>query len=168
MEGSTLHVLRSARPHTLVPSSEHIRAALCDLQTVSHMRMCCALGGLQLEPGQPVDTKLSSAQIESIRIRYGIFEFKFRHTIPFSHPTIPPWESLPESHAEATHSTHSIQLTRRPKLHSPLGVLVYLQGAENKCGRRRTPHSSPLTFCHPFLRARERCSTGIFSMSIKS
>ena len=43
MEGSNVHVMRSARPHTLVPSSEYMCAALCDQQTVSHMRMCCAL-----------------------------------------------------------------------------------------------------------------------------
>ena len=43
MEGSTVHVLRSARPHTLVSTSEFMRAALCGQQTVSYMRMCCAL-----------------------------------------------------------------------------------------------------------------------------
>ena len=43
MEGSTVHVLRGARPHTLVSTSEYMCAARCDQQTVSHMRMCCAL-----------------------------------------------------------------------------------------------------------------------------
>ena len=43
MEGSTVHVLRSARPHTLVSSSEYMCASPCDQQTVSHMRMCCEL-----------------------------------------------------------------------------------------------------------------------------
>ena len=40
-------------------------------------------------------------------------------SLPESHPTIPLWKSLPESHAGATHSTHSNQRTRRPKLNSP-------------------------------------------------
>ena len=43
MEGSTVHELRGARPHTLVSCLAYMCAALCDQQTVSHMRMCCAL-----------------------------------------------------------------------------------------------------------------------------
>ena len=42
MEGSTLHVLRGARPRTLVSAYQYILAALCDQQTVSHLRMCGA------------------------------------------------------------------------------------------------------------------------------
>ena len=40
---SSARALRSARPHALVSSFQYIRAALCDQQTVSHMRMCGAV-----------------------------------------------------------------------------------------------------------------------------
>ena len=55
MEGSTVHVLRGARPHTLVSTSEYMCAALCDQQAVSDMRMCCALLlGAASPSGRPV------------------------------------------------------------------------------------------------------------------
>ena len=43
MKGSTLHVLRGVRPHTLVSASQYICAALCDQQTVSQLQMCGAV-----------------------------------------------------------------------------------------------------------------------------
>ena len=49
MEGSSVHVRSGARPHALVSCLQHIRAALCDQQAVSHMRI---RGALLLEAGQ--------------------------------------------------------------------------------------------------------------------